>query len=696
MVINQKEFISKYGPGRSAISDAPMIGASEGKRCPATPDADVRILTALIDHYKLRRCMEIGCNTGATAAAILDGNDTITKYVGIDLPEIWYDNGEAGRFAADDRFEILQLPEGSRSMDPGDLEKFDFIFIDGAHDSNSIKLDTELARKMINPGGVIAWHDYGHPGNGDVQKYIREINADNMIVHAENTWVCYEVIPDCSKIVVYTAIADDYDELKDPEHITLGVDYLCFTDSPDAEDDTIWRLMPFPGTEGMDPTRTAKHPKMLPHEFLSDYDISIWVDGNLTIKNDIVKLVMSHLHRHDITMFKHPQNRTGAKAEADACLQEHKDTPDVIRDQIAEYQQEGLPEKNPMPNCRLIGRRHNVPHIIKLDELWWDQVVKHSRRDQVSFPYAAWKTGQEFEAIDIVSDAHNPYIAIRGHKKTPIFTRYLMPPIAIMYPHDGWILERLARELLARIPESRGIEFETPGIWEPDGILNTGEQKINYFINHGAMKQKTSKTDIALFTHPEPDGKFFEIAKMADMAICLCDKYRDELRAVGVDAETIIPGVAQDFRSVLRLGFAGRANSSLYAHRKGMDILAKVKELNFVEVRETGGKLPASELQAFYDSVDYVLITSRYEGGPMCLLEALAAGKRVICPWDIGLADQFADLNFPYDNGNLESLYEVLKELHSARLKIAETVKPYTWDAYAAQHKEIFDRYITA
>jgi len=32
--------------------------------------------------------------------------------------------------------------------------------------------------------------------------------------------------------------------------------------------------------------------------------------------------------------------------------------------------------------------------------------------------------------------------------------------------------------------------------------------------------------------------------------------------------------------------------------------------------------------------------------------------------------------------------------LHYGRIKLAKSVKPYTWDAYAEEHKAIFDRYI--
>lgn len=208
MIITLQKFQEQYGPGRPPIKGA-------FKNAIVNPDIEIPILTALVDHIGARRCLEIGCNTGATSAAILAGNKTIEAYIGVDLPKIWFADEPAGGLALpDQRFQLLQLEHGSKDVtvmpvvrgDPpypaGQLAPVDFIFIDGNHEYAWVGYDSLLARRLLNPiGGIIAWHDYNHPGNPDVKRWIHETNDKNFIanntepriVWAQGTTVCYQI-----------------------------------------------------------------------------------------------------------------------------------------------------------------------------------------------------------------------------------------------------------------------------------------------------------------------------------------------------------------------------------------------------------------------------------------------------------------------------------------------------------------------
>ena len=70
------------------------------------------------------------------------------------------------------------------------------------------------------------------------------------------------------RIVFYTAVFGDYDNLLLPEQIDPSVDYVCFTDRP-RNDYGVWQMRSAPYYHP-DPTRIARYVKTHPHElFLS-------------------------------------------------------------------------------------------------------------------------------------------------------------------------------------------------------------------------------------------------------------------------------------------------------------------------------------------------------------------------------------------------------------------------------------------
>jgi SAM-dependent methyltransferase len=59
---------------------------------------------------------------------------------------------------------IHTLTGPSEEILPGqEAESFDLVFIDGSHDKASVTRDAELARRVLRPGGLLAFHDY-HSG----------------------------------------------------------------------------------------------------------------------------------------------------------------------------------------------------------------------------------------------------------------------------------------------------------------------------------------------------------------------------------------------------------------------------------------------------------------------------------------------------------------------------------------------------
>lgn len=67
--------------------------------------------------------------------------------------------------------ENLRMLRGKSNAFAGLLEgkDFDFIFIDGAHDYDSVRYDIKVAFSALKPGGLVCGHDYHSDGHGVIR-----------------------------------------------------------------------------------------------------------------------------------------------------------------------------------------------------------------------------------------------------------------------------------------------------------------------------------------------------------------------------------------------------------------------------------------------------------------------------------------------------------------------------------------------
>jgi hypothetical protein len=219
------------------------------------------------------------------------------------------------------------------------------------------------------------------------------------------------------KKVIYTTIIGDYDYLEEPDFIPKGYDFICFTDQKiNTPYGSVWNIKQIPSLYA-DNTRTARKYKILPHRYLPEYDISIWTDGNEIIVGDVNKLQEAQLSNQNMAVYNHMScwdKRDCAYQEAEAIFalgkqnNSWKDDPTIIQEQMNRYNQDGYPRNNGLIVSGVMFRKHNSPDVINCMEAWWSEIKYGSRRDQLSFNYAAWKTQTTFNWInqDIRDDGY--------------------------------------------------------------------------------------------------------------------------------------------------------------------------------------------------------------------------------------------------------------------------------------------------
>lgn len=194
-------------------------------------------------------------------------------------------------------------------------------------------------------------------------------------------------------IVVFSCIFGNYDTLKEPLYVNTGVSFVLFTDNPNIKSNT-WKIILVDLKYlGGDPQRVARRIKTNPHLFLQkNHKISVWVDSNYHIRiRDIKNFCNLSLTNNDVAMYKHPRRNCLYK-EIDTCINSKLDKPEILLAQKNKYLKVKFPCENGLYHTAVVIRRNNTK-VNKINEEWWEEIKRFSRRDQISLPYIFWRNG---------------------------------------------------------------------------------------------------------------------------------------------------------------------------------------------------------------------------------------------------------------------------------------------------------------
>ncbi len=206
------------------------------------------------------------------------------------------------------------------------------------------------------------------------------------------------------KIVVYTCIIGDYDDLKEPLVISPECDYFIISDKKPERKTAfqyidIKEIVP---TDITDNTRKNRYCKINVHKIFPQYRYSVYFDGSMQLKNSMVDFIYRLPKTRLIAYCPNPWK--GIYREVMSVLQNKRDDERILLEQAEKYWLEGMPEDFGSVICCMLIREHNNSVCKKIMEEWWEQLVQFSKRDQVSLPYVLWKNGYTISEVGVVMD----------------------------------------------------------------------------------------------------------------------------------------------------------------------------------------------------------------------------------------------------------------------------------------------------
>jgi hypothetical protein len=197
------------------------------------------------------------------------------------------------------------------------------------------------------------------------------------------------IIENNLKIAVYTCITGGYDKLEIPSFVDSRIDYFCFTDNDIHQANDFWftKLLNLPDLDNKDVNRYVK---MHPHIFLSDYDITVYIDGNVKIVGDLYGL-LSEINGVDGVFFAYTHSdRNCIYSEGAACSYYSHDWIWNIAKKMREYSESNYPINNGLVSANVLIRKNNSTMSILMDA-WWSAYCQGVKRDQLSLPFVSWK-----------------------------------------------------------------------------------------------------------------------------------------------------------------------------------------------------------------------------------------------------------------------------------------------------------------
>lgn len=212
------------------------------------------------------------------------------------------------------------------------------------------------------------------------------------------------------EVVVSTCAFGGGDDLYQPigmaERLLKKVCYVAFWDeitlkTQESEGHMIadghmigkWRIVIVRQLPFMDQRLNGKIPKMLGHRLFPRARYSIWIDSKSQFRRDPLGVLEALLWRtNSVLAISEHGARSSIYDEGKAVVKKHKATPEEVEVQLSQYRHDGFPDekrfngKKALAEASVIVREH-TPLTNLFMCLWFNEVVRFTSRDQLSFPY---------------------------------------------------------------------------------------------------------------------------------------------------------------------------------------------------------------------------------------------------------------------------------------------------------------------
>jgi len=217
------------------------------------------------------------------------------------------------------------------------------------------------------------------------------------------------------KKCIYTANIGGYDSITFPTiKKSEGWDYIYFTNNKFLTSE-FWTIIYVEKPNNLNNVQFARDIKINFYKYLPNYELTIWIDSNILINVNLEQFTLYNGIESKFIVPKHPE-RNCIYDEAQAIIKLKKASKQSVLNQIEKYRLEGYPEHNNLVETNLLVR-FKTERNIEFCKLWFNELLKHTHRDQLSFNYTLWKYPINIKTINSPIRFSNMF-ALLDHSKS--------------------------------------------------------------------------------------------------------------------------------------------------------------------------------------------------------------------------------------------------------------------------------------
>lgn len=279
--------------------------------------------------------------------------------------------------------------------------------------------------------------------------------------------------------------------------------------------------------------------------------------------------------------------------------------------------------------------------------------------------------------------------------------------VNVVTVNSGWILQKIAERIVSATPDNVTFTLSHSPRNDVD---------VNFYVDiQNCYSGKSKVKDVGFFTHLDHNSKDHLLKNKhwltCDYIIHMNKKYYEifsefypkekmsVLKSIEIFPEFNLKKLKIGI--VQRGGFEGKGHNFMirmaeHDYMKNFEFVfcgnnwdEVINLFRSKNIQCTTADENYENYSKIYDSIDYLLIPSLWEGGPMSVPEALAKGVPIISS-DVGWVPEF-DIEYLFKPNDEIGLLEILKKIREPLLKRRKKIEGYSMKKYTKDLIEILE-----